>query len=415
MAFLIKSELEKDFNISNQPNLDELWSWREPQQVIFNLDGSLKTSRTINLGNQGDDWATCIECVIQEWEKLSTEDYLQRYSMHLVFIDTNGTHTALPLIRNKFIYIPQAITAQAGEYKMVLVVSELTTDDNDSTQEQALNEREVFTSQLFTGRVAPTLYPVIQEFHKKFDPTDLLQAPAVNLYSTSLSKPLINLHATRGELKPISQPLGYLYDRFITPIEISTEWAQGVNQFDAILLYFISNFSSTETSVIGVLAYSVLPDLAVNNDSPVLIWVPEAVTQYATTWQMVMVGIDESGAEWYSNTITGQVIDNSLQTTDIDPDTLTSYLYDTDNNLLLVSLNNEESVPLSLKAPTSYQLNYTGAEVQALLDSVPTKQDQLTAGENIEITETDVINAEVPTFGIDSETGTLIVNTNKSK
>lgn len=81
----------------------------------------------------------------------------------------------------------------------------------------------------------------------------------------------------------------------------------------------------------------------------------------------------------------------------------------------MVSLNNEESVPLSLKAPTSYQLNYTGAEVQALLDAVPTKQDQLTAGENIEITETDVINAEVPTFGVDPETGTLVVNTNKSK
>lgn len=143
--------------------------------------------------------------------------------MHVVFIDTNGIHTALPLIRNKFIYIPQAITAQAGEYKMVLVVSELTTDDNDSTQEQATNEREVFTSQVFVGRVAPTLYPVVQKFHEQFDLTDLLQAPAVNLNSTSLSKPLINLHATRGELKSIAQPLGYLYDRFITPIEISTE------------------------------------------------------------------------------------------------------------------------------------------------------------------------------------------------
>ena len=141
--------------------------------------------------------------------------------MSLVFISPKGERITLSLIDNKFIYIPQDITIQPGEYKMVLVVSELTTN-NDSTQEQATNEREVFTSQVFTGRVAPTLYDTIQRFHES-DPTDLLQAPAVNLYPTSLSKPLIHLHATRGELKSITQPLGYLYDRFITPIEISTE------------------------------------------------------------------------------------------------------------------------------------------------------------------------------------------------
>jgi hypothetical protein len=128
-----------------------------------------------------------------------------------------------------------------------------------------------------------------------------------------------------------------------------------------------------------------------------------------------MVGVDENGAEWYSNTITGQVIDNSLRPGDLDPNADIPYLYDANDNILVVSLNDEVAVPLTTRSTQSYKLNYTGAEVQALLDSIPTKQDQLTAGENIEITETDVISAEVPTFGVDPETGTLVVNTNKSK
>ena len=128
-----------------------------------------------------------------------------------------------------------------------------------------------------------------------------------------------------------------------------------------------------------------------------------------------MVGVDNNGAEWYSNTITGQVIDNTLQAGDLDPNADVPYLYDVNGKVLVVSLNDEVEVPLRTRSTQSYKLNYTGAEVQALLDSIPTKQDQLTAGDNIEITETDVISAEVPTFGVDTETGTLVVNTNKSK
>lgn len=128
-----------------------------------------------------------------------------------------------------------------------------------------------------------------------------------------------------------------------------------------------------------------------------------------------MVGVDNNGAEWYSNTITGQVIDNTLQAGDLDPNADVPYLYDVNGKVLVVSLNDEVEVPLLTRSTQSYKLNYTGAEVQALLDSIPTKQDQLTAGDNIEITETDVISAEVPTFGVDPETGTLVVNTNKSK
>jgi hypothetical protein len=131
-----------------------------------------------------------------------------------------------------------------------------------------------------------------------------------------------------------------------------------------------------------------------------------------------MVGVDKNGSEWYSNTITGQVIDNTLQAGDLNPHNADeAYLYTSEDDLVIVSLNDLVSAPLKVRSTSgeSYKLNYTGAEVQALLDSIPTKQDQLTAGENIEITETDVISAEVPTFGVDPETGTLVVNTNKSK
>lgn len=131
-----------------------------------------------------------------------------------------------------------------------------------------------------------------------------------------------------------------------------------------------------------------------------------------------MVGVDENGSEWYSNTITGQVIDNTLQAGDLDPSNASeAFLYTSEDDLVVVSLNDLVDIPLKVRSTSgeSYKLNYTGAEVQALLDSIPTKQDQLTAGDNIEITETDVISAEVPTFGVDSETGTLVVNTNKSQ
>lgn len=417
MAFIIRSKLEEYLKINQDGVPEDPWSWRPIQKVEFTNDGTLKTPINIALGNQGDDWATCLECSIDGYE---LEDYIDRYSAHLVCVPKNNpeSRTPLDLVNNKYVYIPQEITENAGEYQMVLVVAEKDNEESTTpTPEQAANEQEFFTSQVFGGSVAPSLFPVIQKFHEIHGAEALLSAPEVNLNETSLSKPLITLHATRGVLNPIDKSLGYLYDRFITPIEITTEWSEGNNEFDAILLYFITKLGEADENTVGVLAYSVLNP---ENTTPerILAWVPEQVTSRAGTWQIVMVGVDENGSEWYSNTITGQVIDNTLQAGDLDPTNASeAFLYTSEDDLVVVSLNDLVEVPLKIRSTSgeSYKLNYTGAEVQALLDSIPTKQDQLTAGENIEITETDVISAEVPTFGVDKETGTLVVNTNKTK
>ena len=110
---------------------------------------------------------------------------------------------------------------------MVLIVAEKddaeSTESTEATPEQANDEQEFFTSQVFGGSVTPSLFPVIQKFHEIHGEEALLSAPEVNLNETSLSKPLITMHATRGVLNPIDKSLGYLYDRFITPIEITTE------------------------------------------------------------------------------------------------------------------------------------------------------------------------------------------------
>jgi hypothetical protein len=66
------------------------------------------------------------------------------------------------------------------------------------------------------------------------------------------------MHATRGVLNPIDKSLGYLYDRFITPIEITTAWLNDTDQFDAIILYFVTKLGEADENTVGVLAYSVL-------------------------------------------------------------------------------------------------------------------------------------------------------------
>ena len=96
------------------------------------------------------------------------------------------------------------------------------------------------------------------------------------------------------------------------------------------------------------------------------------VTANPGTWELMIIGYTTEGHEYVSNVFTMPVVDNELvNNDDLDADTFsdvplldvnTYTLQDTNEKLLYVTRTVMED--------TSYSLNYTGSQIQALLDKI---------------------------------------------
>lgn len=267
--------------------------------TVTNMSGG--NPGVLNLGNQGEDWATVIDFDLTD---LYTQGLLDRedvtnslvmyYVAKIIVVDQDGLRVASLTVpvddKHAFFRVGKDITEYTGRYEMIFTLQE-----KENEIDNYEGEIEVFVSSQFSGVVNESIYRFASEMLGNI----VVQSPVQ--YRT-LKKPTIHI-GFNAQKDPIlksgeSKKLGHKRDRFITDIELD-ELAPGA-------LDYIVFFGNLEQDII----------IGVYVDENRRLWVPEDVTWYAGQWLVGIGAYTDNGEEFYSNTITMVVENNFLNDKD---------------------------------------------------------------------------------------------------
>lgn len=339
---------------------------RAKHAITIQANGTISASNII-LGNQGDDGVTILDFDISNLKNipLNAENKQQlrnRYQPVIICRNSMGVSQTFNF-DGKYFYVPNAITKNAGTYKLVYAIRENendTTEVGESTEENVKGYTEIFTSSIFTGIVHETNYSLIS-----FDEPEIL--PSVK--TTSIVKPAIKIKLEGSIGNNSNNLLGYKLDKYMSYLQLQDGFSNDYNT-DSYVVYFTGTVT-LENGIIEQITQGYYFEKD-NNDGNYKCWVPPVVTANPGIWELMIIGYTTEGHEYVSNVFKMSVIDNELvNNDDLDADTFsdvplldanTYTLQDTNEKLLYVTRTVMED--------TSYSLNYTGSQIQALLDKV---------------------------------------------
>ena len=309
------------------------------------------------MGNQGDDGVTILHFDTKALTN-KPESFKDRYQPVIICRNSMGISQTFNFDGEHF-YIPNAITKNAGTYKLVYAIIENendTTESGESTEENVEGYTEIFTSSIFTGTVHETNYSLIS-----FDEPETL--PSVK--KTSLIKPTIFV-TLKGASS--SNLLGYKLDKYMSYLQLQGGFAN--YNVDSYVIYFTGT-AVLAGGVIGQITQGYYFEKD-ENDGNYKCWVPPIVTANPGIWELMIIGYTTEGHEYVSNVFEMSVKDNELvNNDDLNADTFSDVpLLDVDTYTLQDANEKLLYVTRTVMEDTSYSLNYTGSQIQALLDKI---------------------------------------------
>lgn len=336
---------------------------RQTVELSINNYGKVSTTGVINLGNQGDDGVTILHFNVSN----ALSKLIENGNYQSMIIDTNQSGYERTYNFNGIdFYVPSGITLSSGEHSLVYVVME----KESSTEGGNTNTNsEVFASSSFIGSVNPTNAPLIT------DPKELPSVEDTNVFT----KPAIKM-SYKGSVN--DSEIGYAFDKYIRYIEL-VEKHSSLQQY---VIYYTGYVPEEDGSFnLHTFGYYVNE----NYKS----WVPPVVTQNPGTWQIMIVGYNNEGAEYYSNVFIVNVIDNNLS--DV---SLNAVLLDSD----LMPLADEDGLPILVTRPevgANYRLAYKGAKVDALLKKTDELANVAVSGNYYDLLNVPVLETGCYTLG----------------
>lgn len=351
---------------------------RKMHTINIEEDGTIKDSN-IKLGNQGDDGVTILRFKLQK----KLESFKNRYQPVIICRNSMGVSQTFDF-DGEYFYVPNAITKNAGTYKLVYAIRENendTTESGEPTEENIEGHSEIFTSSIFTGIVDPTNYGLIS-----FDEPEILPT-VTNIKIDSLIKPTISVYF---EGKANRNLLGYKLDKYMSYLQLQDGF-KGDYVAESYVVYFTGT-AVLEGGSIGQVTQGYYFEKD-NNDGNYKCWVPPMVTANPGIWELMIIGYTTEGHEYVSNVFKMSVVDNELvNNDDLDADTFSDVpLLDADTYTLQDTNEKLLYVTRTVMEDTSYSLNYTGSQVQALLDKI---NNNVYTKEEIDALIVDVIEEE---------------------
>lgn len=342
---------------------------RKEYRITIQSNGTINASN-IELGNQGDDGVTILDFDISKLNNvpLNTENKKElknRYQPVIICRNSMGVSQTFDFDGEHF-YVPNAITKNAGIYKLVYAIRENekdTTESGESTEENVKGNTEIFTSSIFTGIVKATNYSLIS-----FEEPEIL--PSVK--TTSIVKPAIKIKL-EGSISNNSNNnlLGYKLDKYMSYLQLQDGFSNDYGT-DSYVVYFTGTVT-LENGIIEQITQGYYFEKD-NNDDNYKCWVPPVVTANPGIWELMIIGYTTEGHEYVSNVFEMPVVDNELvNNDDLDADTFSDVpLLDANTYTLQDADADGKSlyVTRTVMEDTSYSLNYTGSQIQALLDKV---------------------------------------------
>ena len=213
--------------------------------TVTNMSGG--NPGVLNLGNQGEDWATVIDFDLTD---LYTQGLLEKedvsnslityYVAKIITINSNNERVAslnIPVEnRHAFFRVGKDITENIDQYSMIFVLRE-----KENEIDNYAGQVEDFVSSEFYGEVKESIYEFIPLLDNILVQEDVqfktLKKPTIHIGFDSKKSPI--LRATG------SQRLGYKRDRFITDIELE-ELIPGNIDY---IIFFVSYSSSVVVAV----------------------------------------------------------------------------------------------------------------------------------------------------------------------
>ena len=339
---------------------------RATYKIAIQANGTINASNII-LGNQGDDGVTILDFDISKLNNVplnteNKEELRNRYQPVIICRNSMGISQTFDF-DGKYFYVPNAITKNAGTYKLVYAIRENeedTTEGEESTEENVEGYTEIFTSSIFTGVVYETNYSLIS-----FDEPEIL--PSVK--TTSLFKPAIKIKLEGSISNNSNNLLGYKLDKYMSYLQLQDGFSNGYDT-DSYVVYFTGTVI-LENGVVEQITQGYYFERD-DNDGSYKCWVPPMVTANPGIWELMIIGYTTEGHEYVSNVFTMPVVDNELvNNDDLDADTFSDVpLLDADTYTLQDTNEKLLYVTRTVMEDTSYSLNYTGSQIQALLDKI---------------------------------------------
>ena len=201
---------------------------RKEQTIRIQSNGTIDKSN-IELGNQGDDGVTILHFDTRDLTN-KPESFKDRYQPVIICRNSMGISQTFNF-DGEYFYVPNAITKNAGTYKLVYAIRENendTAESGKSTEENVEGNTEIFTSSIFTGVVYETNYSLIS-----FDEPEIL--PSVK--TTSLVKPAIKIKLEGSISNGSNNLLGYKLDKYMSYLQLQDGFSNGYDT-DSYVVYF---------------------------------------------------------------------------------------------------------------------------------------------------------------------------------
>lgn len=285
----------------------------------------------LDLGCQGDHNITKLEFNVNNLKYASK---LSQYNPVLVFSRKNedGTITNISCSGTNSVnspistfYIPEAVTTEAGDYSIVYTLREENEDTgnvNITNDTGGIKEKEVFVSNIFTGKVRSSIYADLVEvikvenenkekvpfttdfllklFNKRTE--DIKTADGIYKKKIALTWPegkdeKITIKSDDSSDLSESEPsLGNRYDVFMTYMTIDHpfyhEESSKDNKDNEIFVVFISNDKDKVNYAVITMATTTTTD---TGEKLAAVWVPAEVTiSDRKKWKVGFVGLREN-------------------------------------------------------------------------------------------------------------------------
>lgn len=274
--------------------------FRSVQTVKIDADGSV-TPNIIDLGYQGDGNITKIIFDVSElkWHNSTSRNY----NIALTFFDSKAPLTENnPMIYdvdidNTFV-VPQELTLSATAYQVILSIRENSFDDVSGNIDNPPND-EIFISSVFNARcLANSLAPMITD--------DYFFESAEESYQEheeliALVKNKLELSISNNQLAIDTNIFGNKMDKYIKYIKLkglptNTDLDSG--------WYILFNNSSI---------YKLIKIKSALD----IIWIPQEFTMQAGNVSVTLIGYNSKKEKTLCfNTVSGQIVDNFLQSSE---------------------------------------------------------------------------------------------------
>lgn len=366
----------------------------------------------LDLGCQGDHNITKLEFNVKNLKYASK---LSQYNPVLVFSRKNedGTITNISCSGTNSVdspistfYIPEAVTTEAGYYSIVYTLREENEDTGNVNIENdtgTIKEKEVFVSDIFTGKVRSSIYADLVEVIKVENENKEKVPFTTDLLLKLFNKRTEDIKTTDGiykkkialtwpggkdekitiksddssDLSESEPSLGNRYDVFMTYITIDHPFYHEEStdgKGNEIFVVFISNDS-------GKVNYAVIT-MATIYDNLAAVWVPAEVTiSDREKWKVGFVGLRENektgeNEKTYLHASYSPAADFVLNQNFLVRDSNDDLDKSQSAEVALMSLNGElqtkenNTITVYDARNTAYSLGMTGKDVQDRLNKV---------------------------------------------